>query len=95
MFKHSPLGIMHLYFLYWSETRRGPLGCPALPLPERTPSYRDEGKVVAITGASSGISLEGLLRDPRKAVARAVTFAIEQTPNVEVNEIVIRPTAQG
>jgi NADP-dependent 3-hydroxy acid dehydrogenase YdfG len=30
-----------------------------------------------------------------EAIARAVAFAIEQPPDVDVNEIVIRPTAQG
>jgi NADP-dependent 3-hydroxy acid dehydrogenase YdfG len=32
---------------------------------------------------------------PPEAIARAVAFAIEQPPDVDVNEIVIRPTAQG
>jgi NADP-dependent 3-hydroxy acid dehydrogenase YdfG len=29
------------------------------------------------------------------AIARAIAFAIEQPADVDVNEIVIRPTAQG
>jgi len=29
------------------------------------------------------------------AIARAIAFAIEQPPEVDVNEIVIRPTAQA
>lgn len=32
---------------------------------------------------------------PAEAVARAIAFAIEQPADVDVNEIVIRPTAQG
>jgi NADP-dependent 3-hydroxy acid dehydrogenase YdfG len=32
---------------------------------------------------------------PPEAIARAVAFAIEQPPDVDVNEIVIRPTAQA
>jgi NADP-dependent 3-hydroxy acid dehydrogenase YdfG len=32
---------------------------------------------------------------PPDAIARAIAFAIEQPPNVDVNEIVVRPTAQG
>jgi NADP-dependent 3-hydroxy acid dehydrogenase YdfG len=32
---------------------------------------------------------------PPAAIARAVEFAIEQPAEVDVNEIVIRPTAQG
>ena len=31
---------------------------------------------------------------PPDAVARAIAFAIEQPPDVDVNEIVLRPTAQ-
>lgn len=32
---------------------------------------------------------------PPDAIARAIAFAIEQPANVDVNEIVVRPTAQG
>jgi NADP-dependent 3-hydroxy acid dehydrogenase YdfG len=32
---------------------------------------------------------------PPAAIARAIAFAIEQPPDVDVNEIVVRPTAQG
>jgi NADP-dependent 3-hydroxy acid dehydrogenase YdfG len=32
---------------------------------------------------------------PPDAIARAIAFAIEQPANIDVNEIVIRPTAQG
>jgi NADP-dependent 3-hydroxy acid dehydrogenase YdfG len=32
---------------------------------------------------------------PPDAIARAIAFAIEQPPEIDVNEIVIRPTAQG
>ena len=42
-----------------------------------------KGKVVAITGASSGIG-----------EATATTYAISQPGNVDVNEILIHPTAQ-
>ena len=31
---------------------------------------------------------------PPDAIARAIAFAIEQPPNVDVNEMVVRPTAQ-
>ena len=31
---------------------------------------------------------------PPDAIARAIAFAIEQPPDVDVNEVVIRPTAQ-
>ena len=32
---------------------------------------------------------------PPDAIARAIAFAIEQPPDVDIGEIVIRPTAQG
>jgi NADP-dependent 3-hydroxy acid dehydrogenase YdfG len=32
---------------------------------------------------------------PPEAIARAIVFAIEQPPDVDVNEIIVRPTAQG
>ena len=32
---------------------------------------------------------------PPAAIARAIAFAVEQPDDVDVNEIVIRPTAQG
>jgi NADP-dependent 3-hydroxy acid dehydrogenase YdfG len=31
---------------------------------------------------------------PADAIARAIAFAIEQPSDVDVNEIVVRPTAQ-
>jgi NADP-dependent 3-hydroxy acid dehydrogenase YdfG len=32
---------------------------------------------------------------PPEAIARAIVFAIEQPPDVDVNEIIVGPTAQG
>ena len=32
---------------------------------------------------------------PAAAVARAIAYAAEQPPDVDVNEIVVRPTAQA
>ena len=32
---------------------------------------------------------------PPDAIARAIAFAIEQPADVDVNEMIIRPTAQG
>jgi NADP-dependent 3-hydroxy acid dehydrogenase YdfG len=77
-----------------------------------------QGKVIAITGASSGIgeATALLLAEesvnnpevkaqiaasmdnfaiPADAIARAIVFAIEQPANVDVGEIIARPTAQG
>jgi NADP-dependent 3-hydroxy acid dehydrogenase YdfG len=42
-----------------------------------------------ITGARDRMAI------PPEAIARSIAFAIEQPPNVDVNEIVVRPTAQG
>ncbi len=32
---------------------------------------------------------------PPEAIARAIAFAIEQPADVDVNEIIVRPAAQG
>jgi len=32
---------------------------------------------------------------PPEAIARAIAFAIEQPPDVDIGEIIVRPTAQG
>ena len=32
---------------------------------------------------------------PPAAIARAIAYALEQPPDVDVGEIVVRPTAQG
>lgn len=37
----------------------------------------------------------GEIAIPPAAIARAIAFAIEQPAEVDINEIVIRPTAQG
>ncbi len=37
----------------------------------------------------------GQIAIPADAIARAIQFAIDQPPDVEVGEIVVRPTAQG
>ena len=44
------------------------------------------GKVVVITGASSGLG--------EAAFARAVAFAMSQPEEVDINEILCRPTRQ-
>jgi NADP-dependent 3-hydroxy acid dehydrogenase YdfG len=75
-----------------------------------------ENKVIAITGASSGIGaateseLANTISDPdlkkaaieqfridlipAEAIARAIAYAVEQPADVDVNEIVVRPSAQ-
>ena len=56
------------------------------------------GKVVVITGGSSGLG-EATGRYEQYAIhpesfARAVAFAISQPDDVDVNEILFRPTGQ-
>jgi NADP-dependent 3-hydroxy acid dehydrogenase YdfG len=51
-----------------------------------------KNKVVVITGASSGLG-EAIAIDA-DAIARAIAFAIEQPSDVDVNEMIIRPTKQ-
>ena len=63
-----------------------------------TPGFVHTGFVGAITDPA----LRGQLEASRDkvaitpdAIARAIAFAIEQPPDVDVGEIVVRPTAQG
>ncbi len=72
------------------------------------------GKVVAITGASSGIgdaiarvlATQGVVKEAMAksmdqlaispvAIANAVCFALQQPADVEVSDIVVRPSAQN
>jgi NADP-dependent 3-hydroxy acid dehydrogenase YdfG len=46
-----------------------------------------QDKVVLITGASSGLG--------EAAVARSIVFAVEQPADTDVNEMIVRPTAQS
>jgi NADP-dependent 3-hydroxy acid dehydrogenase YdfG len=41
------------------------------------------------------VGIRDKMATPPDVIARAIAFAIEQPANVDVNEIVIRPTAQG
>ncbi|MDA9415127.1 MULTISPECIES: SDR family oxidoreductase [unclassified Bradyrhizobium] len=61
-----------------------------------TPGAVDTGMQYKTTGPDSARML-AIYKNaiPAEAVARAITFAMEQPPNVDVNEIVIRPTAQA
>lgn len=51
------------------------------------------GKVVGITGASSGLSAE-TARHLADSFARCVLLALSQPENVDINEILFRPTRQ-
>ena len=41
------------------------------------------------------VAMRDTMAIPPDAIARAIAFAIEQPPDVDIGEIVIRPTAQG
>ena len=49
------------------------------------------------THPASASALKDFYKDaiPADSIARAVCYAIEQPSGVDVNEIVVRPTAQG
>jgi NADP-dependent 3-hydroxy acid dehydrogenase YdfG len=66
-------------------------------------SQNIEGKVVVITGASSGLgestarylaTLGATVVLGARRIARAIAYAIERPADVEIDEIVVRPTAQ-
>jgi NADP-dependent 3-hydroxy acid dehydrogenase YdfG len=60
-----------------------------------TPGAVDTGIQAKTTGAESARILEIYRRAiSPSVVARAIAFAIEQPPEVSINEIVVRPTAQ-
>ena len=61
-----------------------------------TPGAVETGMQYKTTGSESARMLEIYKNAiPAEAVARAITFAIEQPANVDVNEIVVRPTSQA
>jgi NADP-dependent 3-hydroxy acid dehydrogenase YdfG len=61
-----------------------------------TPGAVDTGIQYKTTGSDSARMLQIYKNAiPAVAVARAIAFAIEQPANVDVNEIVVRPTAQA
>lgn len=64
-----------------------------------------EGKVIVITGASSGMGEAADVQQANKddvgavglsseSFARVVAFAISQPEDMDINEIIFRPTAQ-
>lgn len=61
-----------------------------------TPGAVDSGIQNKTTGTDSARILEIYKNAiPPAAVARAILFAIEQPENVDINEIVVRPSAQA
>lgn len=71
---------------------------PHLRVTEVSPGMTDTSFVDSITDLTQKTMIEGQLGAiaiPPDAIARGILYAIEQTPEVDVGSIVIRPTAQG
>ncbi|MFI5934347.1 SDR family oxidoreductase [Actinoplanes sp. NPDC051494] len=71
-----------------SEGLRQEMG-PAIRVTAVSPGVTDTDFVPAAATGWKSIAMEA------DAIARAVAFAIDQPADVDVNEIVVRPTAQG
>jgi NADP-dependent 3-hydroxy acid dehydrogenase YdfG len=78
------------------EGLRAELASTAIRSSLITPGAVDTGIQYKTTGSDSARMIEIYKSAiPADAVARAIAFAMEQPANVDVNEIVIRPTAQA
>jgi len=79
-----------------TEGLRAELASTAIRVTSIIPGAVDKGIQNKTTGTDSARMLEIYKRAiPANAVARAIAFAIEQPDNVDVNEIVVRPTTQA
>jgi len=79
-----------------TEGLRAELASTPIRVTSIIPGAVDTGIQNKTTGTDSARMLEIYKRAiPANAVARAIAFAIEQPDNVDVNEIVIRPTTQA
>ena len=79
-----------------SEGLRAELASTPIRSTVITPGAVDTGIQYKTTGSDSARMLQIYKNAiPAVAVARAIAFAIEQPANVDVNEIVVRPTAQA
>jgi len=62
-----------------------------------SPGFVQTGLADSMTNAETRALIADKMREiaiPPEAIARAIAFALEQPPEVDLNEIVIRPTAQ-
>ncbi len=79
-----------------TEGLRAELASTPIRVTSVTPGAVDTGIQNKTTGTDSARMLEIYKKAiPASAVARAIAFAIEQPGNVDVNEIVVRPTTQA
>jgi NADP-dependent 3-hydroxy acid dehydrogenase YdfG len=67
---------------------------PDLRVTAVSPGVTDTEFIVG-AGEPDVVARYAAMAMPADAVARAVAYAIEQPPGVDVNEIVVRPTAQA
>jgi len=79
-----------------TEGLRAELASTAIRVTSIIPGAVDKGIQNKTTGTDSARMLEIYKRAiPANAVARAIAFAIEQPADVDVGEIIVRPTAQA
>ncbi|VIO78785.1 putative oxidoreductase [Bradyrhizobium ivorense] len=95
----SPGGAVHSASKYairaFSEGLRAELAETAIRVTTVTPGAVDTGIQNKTTGTDRARMLEIYKKAiPASAVSRAIAFAIEQPAAVDINEIVVRPTAQ-
>jgi NADP-dependent 3-hydroxy acid dehydrogenase YdfG len=96
----SPGGAVHSASKYairaLSEGLRAELAETPIRVTTVTPGAVDTGIQNKTTGTDSARMLEIYKKAiPASAVARAIAFAIEQPDNVDINELVVRPTTQA
>ncbi|MDE1994550.1 MAG: SDR family oxidoreductase [Rhizobiaceae bacterium] len=96
----SPGGAVHSASKYairaLSEGLRAELSETPIRVTTVTPGAVDTGIQNKTTGTDSARMLEIYKKAiPASAVARAIAFAIEQPDNVDINELVVRPTTQA
>ena len=63
-----------------------------------TPGFVQTGLADSMTNPEVKAQIQGTMDKmaiPPEAIARAIAFAIEQPPEVDVSEIIVRPTAQS
>jgi NADP-dependent 3-hydroxy acid dehydrogenase YdfG len=79
----------------FTEGLRAELACFAIRVTSVTPGATDTGIQNKTTGTDSARML-AIYKNaiPASAVSGAILYAISQSENVDVNEVVIRPTAQ-
>lgn len=79
-----------------SEGSRQEAG-PHLRVTVISPGFVQTGLATSMTNPETQAQIANKMNEiaiPPEAIARAIAFAIDQPPDVDVNEIIVRPTAQ-